>query len=133
MPLRKHFDESKHKRGPKGSSSGGKFVRKDGGASEAENHAETEDEVKAAAEKAGFTKSFMGGFEKENRFAQARVKRSVSGQSWTASVSYMDGRHPKNQTFPFIEDALSYSQDLLAGAGTRNKKALLKTMQRHGV
>jgi hypothetical protein len=31
MPLRKHFDESKHKRGPKGSSLGGKFVKKDGG------------------------------------------------------------------------------------------------------
>jgi hypothetical protein len=28
MPLRKHFDESKHKRGPKGSSMGGKFVSK---------------------------------------------------------------------------------------------------------
>lgn len=31
MPLRKHFDESKHKRGPKGSSMGGKFVSKGGG------------------------------------------------------------------------------------------------------
>jgi hypothetical protein len=35
--MKKHFDEAKHKRGPKGSPLGGKFVKKDGQTTKSEN------------------------------------------------------------------------------------------------
>lgn len=120
MPLMKHFDESKHRRGPKGSKLGGKFVRKDGGSSF----------TTSGEPPRGFVNTSMGGYSKDTKHATAWV-RQARDEGWHASVTEYATNRTFKSVFNTADEAFEFAQTKLNDAARTGKANYLKTLGRY--
>jgi hypothetical protein len=110
MPLRKHFDESKHKRGPKGSSMGGKFVSKAVGSEAAGG-----DDFALFSEREEQLSSIKGEIEKAQKSYEAGANSSgltkashIFSRLETLSASFEFGDAEESQFSNFRDAAEKY-------------------------